>query len=110
MSDYSDEHDENDKSVGGMDYDDHIRERAQELGGRLAEGPEVLFEEIERLIPDQVKQQVVRFPLAAVVIGVGVGVYLGMRKGDELIAAASAMVTAAATANLNAVLGNLSRE
>ena len=46
-------------------------------------GPEALFEEVENLIPDPWKEHIKSFPLTAVLIGVGVGVFLGMKKGDE---------------------------
>ena len=97
------------RSAGGMDYDDDIGERARELGSKLAEGPDVLFEEIEELLPEMWRDQVVRFPIGAVVLGVAAGVFLGMKKGDELLTAGSAMVTAAVAANVRSVLGQLGR-
>ncbi|MEA2338316.1 MAG: hypothetical protein QOE82_2323, partial [Thermoanaerobaculia bacterium] len=42
--------------------------------------------------------------IAAVVLGVGVGVWLGLRKGDELIAAGTSMITAAAMQNVTNVM------
>ena len=38
------------------------------------------------------------------VLGVGVGVWLGMRKGDEIIAAGTALVTSAAIQNVTNVM------
>jgi hypothetical protein len=38
------------------------------------------------------------------VLGVGVGVWLGMRKGDEIIAAGTSMITTAAMANVGHVM------
>ena len=46
-------------------------------------------------------QQVVR---GLVLIGLGVGVWLGMRKGDEIIAAGTSMVTAAAVSNITGIM------
>jgi uncharacterized protein YebE (UPF0316 family) len=92
-----------------MEYE-QFAEKAQELGEKLAEGPEVLLQEIEDLIPPAVRDQIVSFPLTAVAIGVGIGIFLGMKKGDEFLSAGAAMISAAVTANMNAALGNVTRE
>ena len=39
-------------------------------------------------------------------LGAGVGVWLGMRKGDEIIAAGTAMITTAAMQNVQNVMKN----
>ena len=97
--------DDHERSAAGMDYDFPIREKASQLGNALAEsGPEALFEEIENLLPESWREHIRSFPIAAVVIGAGVGVWLGMKKGDEIIAAGTAMVTAAAMENVSSVL------
>jgi hypothetical protein len=94
-----------DRSAAGQDYDDPIREKAASLGAAMAEGgPQALFDEIENLLPEEWREHIRRYPLTAVLIGVGVGVYLGMRKGDELIAAGSSLVSAAAMANVSRVM------
>jgi len=67
-------------------------------------GPEALFDEVEKLLPESWRDQITTFPLAAVVLGVGVGVWLGMRKSDEVIAAGTALITSAAMANVNQVM------
>ncbi len=88
-----------------MDFEG-IGERAADLGATVAnEGPQALFDEIEALLPEGWRDQIVRFPITAVVLSVGVGVFLGMKKGDELIAAGSSIIAAAAAANLSKVLG-----
>ncbi len=88
-----------------MDYDFPIREKASQLGNALADnGPEALFEEIENLLPESWREHIRTFPIAAVVLGVGVGVWLGMRKGDEVIAAGTAMITSAAMQNVAKVM------
>lgn len=93
------------RSAAGMDYDNPIREKASKLGNAMAEnGPEALFEEIENLLPESWREQIVQFPIAAVLLGLGVGVWLGMRKGDEIIAAGTSMVTAAAMSNVSRVM------
>lgn len=98
--------DDFERSAAGMDYEDPIRERAASLGAAMAEhGPEALFEEIENLLPEQWRDQISAFPIAAVMLGFGVGLFLGMRKSDEIIAAGTAMVTSAAMANVNSILG-----
>ena len=68
------------------------------------QGPEVFFEEIENLLPEAWRDQIRQFPIAAVLLGVGVGVWLGMKKGDELLAAGGSMISAAAMANVSQVM------
>jgi hypothetical protein len=98
--------DDFERSAGGLDYDEvPIRDRASQFGHSLAsDGADVLFEEIENLLPESWKEQIVQFPITAVLLGVAAGLFLGMKKGDELIAAGSAAIGAAATANLSRVL------
>ncbi len=96
---------DHERSAAGMDYDFPIREKASQLGNALAEnGPEALFEEIENLLPESWREHIRTFPIAAVLLGVGAGVWLGMRKGDELIAAGTSMVTAAAMQNVQSAM------
>ena len=84
-----------------MDFDYPIKEKASKLGSTLAEnGPEALFQEIENLLPESWRQHITQFPIAAVLLGFGVGMWLGMKKGDEVIAAGTSMVTAAAMSNV----------
>ena len=93
------------RAAAGMDYDFPIREKASKLGNTLAEnGPDALFAEIENLLPESWREHIVEFPIAAVLLGVGVGLWLGMKKGDEIIAAGSSMVTAAAMQNVTSVI------
>ena len=97
--------DDHERAAAGMDYDFPIREKASQLGNALAEnGPEALFEEIENLLPESWRDHIRTFPIAAVLLGVGVGVWLGMRKGDEVIAAGTSMITAAAMQNVTNVM------
>lgn len=89
------------QAAAGMDFDNLIRGRAESIGDKLAnEGPGAILDEIEELLPEPVREQVVRFPVAAVLLGVGVGIFLGMKKGNEVVAAGSAMVSATAAANM----------
>jgi hypothetical protein len=84
----------------------NISDRAAELGSDLAsDGPQALFDQLEELLPEGWREQITAFPITAVLVGFGVGLFLGMKKGDELIAAGSSMIAAAATANLSQVLG-----
>jgi hypothetical protein len=97
--------DDHERSAAGLDFDFPIRERAASLGQALAQdGPEAFFEELENLIPEPVRDQVTRFPLLAVVAGVAAGVWLGMRKGDEIIAAGTSLVTAAAMSGVSSAM------
>ena len=94
--------DNHERAAAGMDYDFPIREKASKLGSTLAEnGPEALFQEIENLLPESWREHISQFPVAAVLLGFGVGMWLGMKKGDEVIAAGTSMVTAAAMSNVS---------
>ena len=100
--------DDFERAAAGMDYEDPIRDRAASLGASMAEnGPEALFDEIENLLPEQWREQISTFPIAAVLLGFGVGIFLGMRKGDEVIAAGTAMITSAAMANVNQIVSKV---
>ena len=97
--------DNHERSAAGMDYDFPMKEKASKLGSTLAEsGPEALFQEIENLLPESWREHISQFPIAAVLLGFGVGVWLGMKKGDEVIAAGTSMVTAAAMSNVSAAM------
>src|SRR5437762_13350248 len=94
--------DNHERAAAGMDYDFPIREKASKLGNTLAEsGPEALFQEIENLLPESWREHIAQFPIAAVLLGFGVGMWLGMKKGDEVLAAGRSMVTAAAMSNIS---------
>ncbi|MCU1245531.1 MAG: hypothetical protein JWN02_1441 [Acidobacteria bacterium] len=97
---------DHESSAAGQDFDSSpLRDRAAHLGASLAEnGPDALFDEIESLLPESWREQIQAFPLAAMVLGVGVGVWLGMRKGDEILAAGTSLITAAAMTNVNHVM------
>jgi LPS sulfotransferase NodH len=102
---YSDPHE---RAAGGVEFDDDLRGRATDFGSRLAsEGPDALLEQIEQLLPESWRDQIRLHPLTAIAIGVGVGVFLGMKKGDDVLAAGSSLIAAAATANLNSVLSRM---
>jgi hypothetical protein len=97
--------DDHERSAAGLDYDFPLREKAASLGQSLAEnGPEALFEEIENLLPESWRDQIRNFPIAAMLLGVGVGVFLGMKKGDEVIAAGTSMLSAAAVSNVASMM------
>ncbi len=70
----------------------------------MMEGPEALLDEIENLLPEAWREQIRAFPVAAVALGVGVGVWLGMKKSEEIIAAGTSLVSAAAMANVSQVM------
>jgi hypothetical protein len=98
--------DEHERSAAGLDFDEgDFRSNAAALGAKmLDEGPEALFDELENLLPEAWRDQIRAFPIAAVVLGVGVGVWLGMKKSDEIIAAGGALVSSAAMANVAQVM------
>jgi hypothetical protein len=97
---------EHEQSMGGLGIDpDAIRDKAEHLGAKMMEeGPEVLLDEIENLLPEAWRDQIRAFPVAAIALGVGVGVWLGMKKSDEIIAAGTSLVSAAAMANVSQVM------
>ena len=98
--------DDFERSAAGMDYEDPIRERAASIGAKIAEnGPEAILDEIENLLPEEWREHIKTFPLAAVLLGFGAGIFLGMKKGDEVIAAGTALITSAAMSNVNEILG-----
>ncbi len=71
------------------------------LGARMADGG---LDEIENLLPEEWREQIRAFPLTAVAIGVGIGIWLGMKKSDDVIAAGSALISSAAMANVSQVM------
>ncbi|MGK2856341.1 MAG: hypothetical protein ACSLFQ_03960 [Thermoanaerobaculia bacterium] len=74
------------------------------------DGVAMILEQVEQLVPPFVRDQVARRPFTFVLIGLGVGLFLGAKKGDELLSAGAAMATAALTANLNGMLGREARD
>lgn len=96
---------DHERAAAGQDYDNPFRERAASIGARLAEdGPGAIFDEVENLLPEEWRGHISSFPLTAVVLGVGVGVWLGMKKSAEIMAAGSALISAAAMANVGKAL------
>lgn len=83
---------------GNFDF----RARAEALGNAVAEhGPGVILDEVETLLPDNVRDVVRTFPMLAVVAGVGLGVWLGANKREEVISAGTALVSAAVMATVS---------
>jgi hypothetical protein len=82
-----------------------FRERAQALGLAMAEhGPGVIFDEVETLLPENVRDIVRTFPMLAVIAGVGLGVWLGANKSEEVISTGTAMASAAVMASVSGVM------
>lgn len=94
--------DDYERAAAGMDYEDPIRERAASIGASIAEnGPGAIFDELENLLPEAWRDQIKTFPIAAMLLGFGVGIWLGMKKSDEIISAGTSLVTSAAMANIS---------
>ena len=103
---------DHERSAAGLDFDDSdpIRANAASIGAKMVQdGPDALFEELENLLPEAWQDQIKTFPIAAVVLGVGVGVWLGMKKSDEIIAAGTALVSSAAMANVSQVMDKINK-
>jgi hypothetical protein len=101
--------DQHERSAAGLDFDEAtIRDNAAALGQKMVqEGPEALFDEIENLLPESWRDQIQTFPLAAVALGLGVGIWLGLKKSDEVITAGTSLVSAAAMANVSQVMDKM---
>lgn len=98
-------------STGGVDPDNPLRQHAESLGSDTAEnGPSALFEEIEELLPESWREHITSYPISALLIGLGVGIFLGMKKGDEIIGAGSAIISAAAMSNLERIMERVKEE
>jgi hypothetical protein len=98
---------DHERSAAGLDFDDpdSWRSNAAALGAKvIEEGPDALFDELENLLPESWRDQIQAFPIAAVALGVGIGVWLGMKKSDEIITAGGALVSSAAMANVSQVM------
>ena len=96
---------DHERSAAGLDFDQPMRDRAASIGAAMAEGgPSALFDELENLLPEEWREHIRSFPVLAMLLGVGVGVYLGMKKSEELIAAGTSMISAAAVANVGKIL------
>jgi len=85
---------DHERSAAGMDYDTPHGER----------GAGAILDEIEHIVPQSWREHIAEFPITAILIGVGVGIWLGMRKGDEIIAAGTSFITSAAMSNVNQVM------
>lgn len=98
--------DEHERSAAGLDYEgDPLRDGAAAFGAKIVEeGPDAIFDEIENLLPESWRGYIREFPLLAVGAAVGVGVWLGMKKSDEVIAAGTTLISTAAMANISEVM------
>ena len=74
------------------------------IGAKVAAGG---LDEVENLLPEEWREQIRTFPLAAVAVGVGLGIWLGMKKSDDVIAAGTALVTSAVMGNVAEVMENM---
>lgn len=99
--------DDYESAAGGMDFDED-KGKAHGLGAALLEGgPDAFLDHLEEMIPETWREQIANYPITALTVGFGVGLYLGMKRGSEVISAGSAMLSAAATASLGEILSDL---
>jgi len=102
--------DEHERSAAGLDFEEEggAHERAGSLGAKIVEeGPEAFLNEIENLLPEAWREHIRSFPIAAVVLGLGAGLWLGMKKSDEVISAGTSLISAAAMANVTQVMDRM---
>lgn len=104
--------DEHERAAAGLDYDEQngMRDGAARLGAKMHDDPGAIFDEIENLLPENVREHIRAYPVAAVLIGLGVGVWLGMKKSDEIIAAGSSLISATAMANMGDIMDRVKGE
>jgi hypothetical protein len=97
---------DHERAAAGLDFeDDPLRNGAANLGAKIAEeGPGALLDEIEELLPESWREQIEAYPLAAIALGVGVGIWLGMKKSEEIIAAGTALVSSVAMSNVSQMM------
>jgi hypothetical protein len=97
---------DHERSAAGLDFEEEtLRNGAASLGAKIAEeGPEAFLDEIEQLLPETWREQIQAFPVAALALGIGVGIWLGMKKSDEVISAGTALLSSAAMANVSQVM------
>ena len=110
MADGGSSPDQHERSAAGLDFEegDGFLGNAAALGSKLMdEGPGALFDEIENLLPEEWKEHIRAFPVTAVLLGAGIGLWLGMKKGDEILTAGGSLVTAAAMANVSQVMDRM---
>ena len=100
---------DHERAAAGLDFeDDPLRNGAANLGAKIAEeGPEALLDEIEELLPESWREHIEAYPLAAIALGVGVGIWLGMKKSEEIIAAGTALVSSVAMSNVSHVMDKM---
>ncbi|HEY0156034.1 MAG TPA: hypothetical protein VGF28_01940 [Thermoanaerobaculia bacterium] len=72
----------------------------------MAEGG---LDEIENLLPEEWREQVRAFPLTAVAVGLGIGIWLGLKKSDDVLAAGSTLISAAVMGNVAEAMEKIKR-
>src|SRR5438093_1502641 len=78
--------------------------RAKEyVGDKYASASDAMKNQYNRL-PESSGGPLSPYPIGALLLGFGAGVWLGMKKGDEVIAAGTSMVTATAMSNVSAAM------
>lgn len=105
--------DDHERAAAGLDFEEEggMHERASSLGSKMIEdGPQAFLNEIEELLPESWREHIRSYPIAAVVLGLGVGLWLGMKKSEEIIAAGTSLVSAAAMANVTQVMERMKRD
>lgn len=77
---------------------------AEEAGGEdLVSVLDSVLEDLESAVPNPIRQKVADHPIPALLIGLAVGLFIGMKKGNDILSAGSAAVASAATAGLSRI-------
>lgn len=75
----------------------------EETGESLSTALDAVLEDLEMAVPAPIRTQVSNHPIPALLIGLGIGLFIGMKKGTDIMSAGSGAVAAAATAGLSRI-------
>ena len=68
-----------------------------------ANEPLGLLDEVENILPDEWREQIVAFPLTAMALGLGVGVWIGMTKSDEILSEGKTLLSGVVMSNVQQI-------
>lgn len=71
----------------------------------LEGGLSLVLEQVEEMVPPIVRTQVARHPFTFILLGLGVGIFLGAKKGDEILHAGTSLLASTLLANFKLPIG-----